>query len=262
MLESPKACFYRSQVARRMTRTITVRRVAVGFSRCIPNRNSMPSGNESVTIALEYPFPDERIFRYRAMQDVLSVLVEEPYDEFTVTELATMVEGTQPTVSKAVALLAETGAIETSRDGRKQYVRVDRERLDKPDPVLSIPQSEFHRPVRAFVEEVKDGVDDLVGVVLFGSVARGTADRASDVDLLVIVDDDRTAARRMVQSVVSDLQETTFDGDRYGFQAMVESVESARRVGERLREQFEGGITLVGSEKLSAIRRHAFADDG
>lgn len=217
--------------------------------------------NRSVSIELEYPFPGERIFRYQAMQDVLSVVIDDPYDEFTVSELTRMVDASQATVSKAVGLLVETGAIDTRRDGRKQYVRVNRDRLDKPDPVLSIPQSEFHEPVQAFVEDVDDAVDDLVGIVLFGSVARGTADRASDVDLLVIVDGDRTAARRTVQSVVRELQETKFDGDRYGIQAMVESVESARRIGGRLREQFEEGITLVGSEKLRAIRRAVFADD-
>lgn len=221
----------------------------------------MPNRNGSITISLEYPFPDERIFRYQAMQDVLSVVIDEPYDEFTVSELASMTDATQATVSKAVALLSETGAVETSRDGRKQYVRVDRDRLDKPDPVLSIPQQEFQMPVRAFVDRVDETVEQLVGVVLFGSVARGTADRASDVDVLVIVEGDRTAGRRSVQSVVQDLQETKFDGDRYGFQAMVESVESARRIGGRLQEQFEDGITLVGSEKLRAIRRQAFADD-
>ncbi len=220
----------------------------------------MPNTNGSVTIALEYPFPDERIFRYQAMQDVLSVLVDEPFEQFTVSELAVRIDATQATVSKAVRLLAETGAIETSREGRKQYVRVDRDRLDRPDPILAIPQSEFHEPVRAFVEGVQDAVDDLVGIVLFGSVARGTADRVSDLDLLVIVGEDRTTARRNVQSVVADLEGRSFDGDRYEFQPMVESVESARRIGGRLREQFEG-ITLVGSEELSAIRQQAFADD-
>ena len=220
----------------------------------------MPNGNRSVTIALEYPFPDERIFRYQAMQDVLRVVIDEPYEEFTVSELATMIDGTQATVSKAVGLLKETGAVEARRDGRKQFVRVNRDRLDKPDPILAIPQSEFHEPVQAFVEDVRDAVDELAGIVLFGSVARGEADRASDIDLLVIVEDDKTAARRTVQSIVRELQETKFDGNRYTFQTLVESAESARRVGERMCEQFDEGITLVGSEELATIRAEVYAD--
>ncbi|AQL43323.1 hypothetical protein BV210_11750 [Halorientalis sp. IM1011] len=43
----------------------------------------------STTIALEYPFPDDRVFRYQAMEDVLALLIEEPYEEYTVSQLAT-----------------------------------------------------------------------------------------------------------------------------------------------------------------------------
>lgn len=219
----------------------------------------MPHEEGSTRISLDYPFPRERVFRYQAMQDVLSVLVEEPYDEFTVSQLAEMVEANQATVSKAVGLLEELGPIQTRRDGRKQFVSIDRDRLTNPDPVLSIPQAEFHKPVRAFVDRAREDVDDLAGILLFGSVARGDADRASDIDLLIVVEGDKTQARRTVQSIVSDLETTKFDGDRYAFETLVESTESARRIGERLRLQFEEGITLVRSDELTAIRREVYA---
>jgi len=220
----------------------------------------MPNRKEPTTLALEYPFPDERVFRYQAMQDVLSRLVEEPYDEFTIGQLAEMVDGNQATVSKAVKLLKQLGTVQTRQEGRKQYVSIHRDRLTKPDPVLSIPQSEFHKPIRAFVDRVQAEVDDLVGVLLFGSVARGTADRASDIDILVFVEDDKTKARRTVQSIVSTLQQTKFVGDRYNFEVLVESTESAKRIGDRLREQFDEGLILVRSEQLSDIRREVYAN--
>jgi len=220
----------------------------------------MPNRKDSTTLALEYPFPDERVFRYQAMQDVLSRLIEEPYDEFTIGQLAEMVDGNQATVSKAVKLLKQLGTVQTRQEGRKQYVSIHRDRLTKPDPVLSIPQSEFHKPIRAFVDRVQAEVDDLVGVLLFGSVARGTADRASDIDILVFVEDDKTKARRTVQSIVSTLQQTKFVGDRYNFEVLVESTESAKRIGDRLREQFDEGLILVRSEQLSDIRREVYAN--
>lgn len=219
----------------------------------------MPNRKEPTTLALEYPFPDERVFRYQAMQDVLARLIEEPYEEFTIGQLAEMVDGNQATVSKAVKLLKQLGTVQTRQDGRKQYVSIHRDRLTKPDPILSIPQSEFHKPVRAFVDRVQTEVDDLVGVLLFGSVARGTADRASDIDILVFVEDDKTTARRTVQSIVSTLQQTKFVGDRYNFEVLVESTESAKRIGDRLRQQFDEGLILVRSEQLSDIRREVYA---
>jgi predicted nucleotidyltransferase len=220
----------------------------------------MLNKNSSVTIALEYPFPEERVFRYQAMQDVLALLIEEPYGEFTVSQLATMTEANQASVSKAVSLLRELGPIQTRRDGRKQYVSVDRDRLTKSDPVLSIPQSEFQKPVRAFVDRVAEEVDELVGILLFGSVARGEADRASDIDIMVFVDGDRTQARRTVQEIVKDLEETKFDGNRYEFETLVESTGSAKRIGDRLRQQFDDGITIVASDELSDIRTEVLAN--
>ncbi len=220
----------------------------------------MPNRNGSTTVELEYPFPEKRIFRYQAMQDVLSVVVDQPYSEFTISELATLIDGNQATVSKAVKLLSSAGVVETRKQGRNQYVGINRDRLNKPDPVLSIPQSEFHEPVQVFLNQLEEEVDQLVGVVLFGSVARGEADRASDIDLLIIVEEDKTSARRAVQSIVCELQETKFDGNRYAFQPLVESVESARRIGDRLREQFDDGITLVGSDQLTEIRKEVYAD--
>jgi predicted nucleotidyltransferase len=221
----------------------------------------MSNGKEKTTIALEYPFPSDRVFRYQAMQDLLGLLIEEPYEEYTVSRLAEMIDATQATISKSVRLLNDTGAIQTRRDGRKRYISIRRDRLSKPDPVLSVPQVEFHKPLKTFVDRTQEALDNLVGILLFGSVARGDADRASDIDLLVFVDDDRTQARRSVQSIVSDLEETKFDGDRFSFEVLVESTDSARRIGDRLQQQFDSGITLVGSDELSVIRSEVY-DDG
>jgi len=98
-------------------------------------------------------------------------------------------------------------------------------------------------------------------VVLFGSVARGEADRTSDIDLLVIVDENRTTARRTVQSIVSDLEDQRFEGNRYTFQPLVESTDSVQRIGDQLRPQFDDAITLVGSDRLSELRTEVYADE-
>jgi len=221
----------------------------------------MPNRKESISIELQYPFPEDRVFRYQAMQDVLDVLIDQPYATYSMSELANLTGANLGTISKAVKLLSELDVIETVQDGRTQQVRINRERLTKPDPILSIPQAEFHQPVRVFLQRLQDKLDELVGVVLFGSVARGEADRTSDIDLLVIVDEDRTAARRTVQSVVSDLEDQRFDGNRYTYQPLVESTDSVQRIGDQLRPQFDGGITLVGSDQLSELRTEVYADE-
>lgn len=221
----------------------------------------MPNRKESISIALQYPFPEDRVFRYQAMQDVLDVLIDQPYAKYSMSELASLTGANKGTISKAVKLLSELDIVETAPDGRTQQVQINRERLTKPDPVLSIPQGEFHQPVQAFLRQVQDKLDELVGVVLFGSVARGEADRASDIDLLVIVEEDKTKARRTVQSVVSELEDQQFEGNRYTYQPLVESTDSVQRIGDQLRPQFDDAITLVGSDQLSELRTEVYADE-
>ncbi len=220
----------------------------------------MPNRKESISIELEYPFPNERVFRYQAMQDILDILIDQPYTAYSISELATLTEANQGTISKAVGLLGELDAVQIAQDGRAQQVQINRERLTKPEPVLAIPQSEFHRPIRAFLQRLQEEIEQLVGVVLFGSVARGDADRASDIDLLVIVDGDKTEVRRTVQSVVADLEDQRFEGNRYTFQPLVESIDSARRIAGQLRPQFDDGITLVESDQLTDLKAEVYTN--
>jgi predicted nucleotidyltransferase len=149
---------------------------------------------------------------------------------------------------------------------QRNYVTIDPERLQKDDPILAITQTEFHDPVRTFVERVRerfdqnDEIDELVGLVVLGSVAGGEADRQSDIDLFVVIEGDRTSARRLVAEVVGDLSEQRFDGDRFAFEPYVETVDSVIRAGSKLREILGEGITIVGDERLQSIRKAVFAD--
>ena len=49
-------------------------------------------------------------------------------------------------------------------------------------------------------------------------------------------------------------------GNRYTFEVLVETTESAKRIGSRLRQQFDEGLTLAGSEELSEIRTEVYTD--
>jgi predicted nucleotidyltransferase len=214
------------------------------------------------------------VFRLSAADEILDLLVDAHETEFSIPELVDATGAARSSVWRAVDLLDSLGVVRVREAPQRNYVSIDPERLQKDDPILAIEQVEFHGPVRAFVERVRDKFDEsddvidesddvseLVGVLVFGSVARGEADRQSDIDLFVIVDGDRTSARQLTTDVVSDLSEERFDGDRFAFEPYVESVESASRAGSKLRKIFEEGITVVGDERLQSIRKAVFADE-
>lgn len=214
-----------------------------------------------------YPDSGTDVFRIGAADDILRLLADAHESEFTIPELVAATDVTRSTVWRAVDLLDSIGVVRVRKTPQQNYVSINPDRLDKDDPVLAISQSTFRKPIRAFVDRVEtalnesDGVNDLLGVVVFGSVARGEADRRSDIDLFVVVDGDRTAARRVVSDVVSELETERFDGDRFAFEPYVESEASARRATEKLDGVFDEGITVYGSDELDTLRRTVIADE-
>lgn len=213
------------------------------------------------------PNIEEGVFRIKAADNILRLLADAHEQEYTIPELVEATGVTRSTVWRAVKLLDGIGAVQVREGTQRNYVSIDPNRLQKDDPILAIEQSEFHDPIRAFVDRVKEAiaetnsVESVVGIMVFGSVARGEADRQSDIDVFVVVDGDRTAARNVVTDTVADLREQRFDGDRFEFEPYVESVGSANRAGSKLKEIFTEGITVYGTDAMEGIRRKVLAHE-
>ena len=213
------------------------------------------------------PAADTEVFRIKAADEILRVLVDAHGEEFTIPELVDVTGVTRSTVWRAVELLDGLDILDVRETPQRKYISIDPDALQKDDPILAIEQSEFHEPVRTFAESVRnalnksDQIDRLIGIIIFGSVARGEADRQSDIDCFVVVEGDRTTARRLVTDVVSELRDKRFDGDRFAFEQYVESVESAIRAGGKLREMFDEGITIYEAEGLQDIRKKVMVDE-
>lgn len=223
---------------------------------------------QRVTIGIDaFPDSDIDVFRIGVADDILRLLADAHETEFTIPELVDQTGVARSTVWRAVKLLDTIGAVRIRETPQRNYVGINTDRLQKDDPVLAIEQSEFHDPVRSFVQGVEsvcsdaDEITELLGIVVFGSVARGDADRQSDIDLFVVVEGDRTSARRKITDLVAELETERFDGDRFEFELYVESADSARRAGTKLGKVFSEGITLYGTDQLQTIKKEVLADE-
>lgn len=207
-------------------------------------------------VLLSIPLGENRVFRNQATDDVLELLYRNPHEEFGVRRLRELTGNGAQTVDTALTLLEQLDLIRTRREGNKKLTGINRDRVQKPDdPILEIPQEAFRDPVKTFADKVKEEHGDhLVGILLFGSVARGEADRTSDVDLQVIVENDLLSSRRNIQEIRQEVEATRFGGDRFEFQVLVESVETAEQYGEKLQEIFSEAITLHGTERMDELR--------
>ena len=102
-------------------------------------------------------------------------------------------------------------------------------------------------------------LDTVQGVLVFGSVARGEADRQSDIDLWILVEGTRSA-QHQANEIARELGQERFDGERYEFQVMVETVDSARGYADRLQEIFTDAITLCESEALQEVKEEVLSN--
>jgi HTH domain. len=179
-----------------------------------------------------YLDPDADVFLIGAADDILRLLADTHDTEFSIPELIDATGVTRSTVWRTVDLLDSIGAIQIRETPQRNYVAIDPDRLQKDDPILAVPQSEFHAPIRAFVDRVQATTTDT---------------------------DDSPLADS--SDVVADLQSEEFGGDRFVFEPYVESAESAGRAGSKLREIFAEGITVSGSDRLNALRKEVVADE-
>lgn len=213
-------------------------------------------------IALDIPAQNAALFRSQAVHHILSFLSRYHTDEFSITELTDAVDYSQPSVSKAVDVLAANDLVVERRDGNRRTVHINRDRLSRSDdPFLQIPQTEFQKPVRAAVDALADRLEGLIGIVLYGSVARGDADRRSDIDLWVLVEEDRMENQRTANHVRQDLEDKAFDTGRYAYEIDVESLPAVPNYAADLREILSDGLVVHGTEKFDTVQNMIFHGD-
>lgn len=205
-------------------------------------------GPSELSIRVPIPAGDDDLYAHGATDDVLAFLARNRHESFTQRAIAERVGHSHTSVGRAVAVLEANGLLGRDRRGNRALVEIDRDRLAAPDdPILEIPQAEFREPVRVAVAELREAIDDVVAIVCYGSVARGDADRRSDVDLWILVEGDRAASQREANAAVDALEERRFDGDRYRFHVVVESVDSVPSFTEDVEAILGSGISLYAS---------------
>lgn len=225
------------------------------------SRETEPDGRRGLTVRLSIPVADPSLFRLSCTDAILEFLAKNRFEAVSQRELADHVDASESSVQRAVDVLLANGLIEAEYRGNRKLVRIDGERLSVPDdPYQRIPQVEFQAPVKAAVDRLREEMTDVVGIVLYGSVAAGEADRRSDVDLWIAVRGDRAEKQRRANEVVEALESQRFDGDRYAFHVVVESLASIPSFTDDVGEILQSGIAVYDTEEFWELRRMLLHD--
>ncbi|SFS66893.1 nucleotidyltransferase domain-containing protein [Halostagnicola kamekurae] len=255
-----------------------------------------PGTDHGSSVELALPIRDGNLFKHTASSYILNFLSDNPDIHLSVRQLATVTPRTERAVLEAVNTLEANNLIRTFSEGNSRRVQINRDRLNRADdPILSIPQPEFQTPARIALQYLKQELEDIRGVVLFGSTARGEGDRTSDLDLWVLVGGDHMNQRHRANKLGKHLGELRIpssigvsnaenadvaanweaikerlesddvppSAERYSFEIIVETPQSILNQSERVdvEKLFGEGITLETSETLEQVKLEVLSDE-
>jgi predicted nucleotidyltransferase len=255
-----------------------------------------PSGG-GASIALTVPVSTDNLFKHGASRYVLNFLADSPEIDVSIRALSRITPFSERATRQAVDALADAGLLEVDPHGNAHRVRINRTRLTVPtDPIESIPQAPYRTPVRVACQYLESELEEVRGIILFGSVARGDADRRSDIDLWILVDDDLFAARGAANKLARTLEELQIpptislaeaesvdfethwetirerleaedtnwaSAERHSFELIVETPASILGQSDRVAPEklFGEGITLRSTETLERVKREVITDE-
>lgn len=212
-----------------------------------------PIREASVQVPVPALNPD--LYRYSGTNEILTFLIDRPFDQYSYRKLASIVGVSHATVGNAVRVLEDNHLVEVESAGNKHLVCINRDRIQTPENTIHrIPQSEFQEPTKEAIESLREELTDVLGVIVYGSVARGDADRRSDIDLWVLVRTDRSRNQSRATDVAKDLAQQDFAGNRYSFHITVESPESVPAYTEDIASIVTAGIPVHRTPDFEKFR--------
>ena len=82
-------------------------------------------------------------------------------------------------------------------------------------------------------------------------MARGGADRRSDIDLWVLTSSGRAESQREANAIARDLEDRKFDGDRYAYD--IEAVQAIPAYTDDIREIVVSGIPVYKTSDFKTV---------
>lgn len=182
-------------------------------------------------------------------QEVLRVLLDRPDAGFTVNEVAEETSASYNSVKSFLEELGEYGVVRFERKGSYRLVTYDPDNRyhDLLTDILTVDDTARREVAEEYAEELYRGnEEEIESIALFGSTARGTASKDSDIDVLVLVGGDEGKVEKRARDLASGSKEFS------GTVPVVETIREFRNNlvhGKRFEESVvRDAITLEGDD--------------
>lgn len=137
------------------------------------------------------------------IMEVMRFLLDNPDSDFNQSEITRKVDASYKTVHKVIHQLEEFGVVEKTKRGSSTFIRINQDSpyLEILEAIANADVDILENVARRYTQELVDRVEKVVSVILFGSVARGWPTKNSDIDLLILVEEDTEKVEQKAQSL-------------------------------------------------------------
>ena len=191
----------------------------------------------------------------RCEQKIMEVLLPQPFKTYSVRCISKLIKSSYALTYDSIKALISNGVIKAGKIGKSLACHANL----SSDPQLLATSSLMHSQkflekisFGFVIDEIKNKLNDSIYImILFGSYAKGTATKESDIDLLFVVQNkaDIEKIKKKVRAVLS-LTDVRIDFDVIKVEWLVKMFEEKNTVG---REALEASIILHGAEQYYTL---------
>ncbi len=184
-------------------------------------------------------------------QKIMEVLLTQPFKEHSIKQINDLIKSSYALTHESVKSLLNKKMLKAKKMGNtiacQLNLSADPQSLAISSLILS--QNLLSKAAYSFViEDIKNKLDDLIYImILFGSHAKGTATKKSDIDLLFVVqnEQDIEKTRKRIKTTLS-LTNIKVEFEVITAEWLTKMFEERHSVG---REALEASIILHGAEQ-------------
>lgn len=147
------------------------------------------------------------VFYKNYRREILEILLEKPDYSFNINEISEQVSASYMSVRGFIEDLAEFGVVDMRKKGNLRLVSLNQESAYK-EVFLSILRADTEPLIESadkYVSRLREECEKVGKIYLFGSVAKGTADRDSDIDVAVLAKKDRKEVKSICRRIATDM---------------------------------------------------------
>jgi len=188
-------------------------------------------------------------------QKIMDVVLPQPFKIYSIKEISKLIKSSYALTHESIKSLLNKKMIKAKKIGNSLACQLN---LSVDSQLLAISSlihsQKFLNKVRFgfVIDDIKNKLNDLIYImILFGSYAKGTATKKSDIDLLFVVqnEQDIEKTRKKIKSVLSSTN-IKVEFEIITTEWLIKMFEERHSVG---REVLEGSIILHGAEQYYTL---------